>query len=90
MFTAPGARVTVLASGDLPAGGLAPSFAGVRVRFAITGPQGRYEGRLDSYRLARGRASTGLQLMSFTRPAEPVSTAAEQRLLALVARRLER
>jgi hypothetical protein len=90
MFSAPGARVTVLSGGTLRVAALAPRSAGYRVRFALTGPEGRYEGRLDSYSLARGRAVGGLEVMSFTRPVEPVSSAAERRLAALVAGRLRR
>ena len=89
-FSAPDARVTMLARGEVTADRLAPHSAVYRVRFAVTGPEGRYEGRLDSYRLARGRAVAGLELMSFTAPVEPISAAAERRVAALVAGRLER
>jgi hypothetical protein len=84
-----GASLTV-GSNEQPHAGLAPHELGFRIRFSVSGPAAKVDGRIGYYVFARGRAIGALMVVSLGRPLQPVPLALEQKLSRLVASRLRR
>jgi hypothetical protein len=77
-------------SSETARSGLAPHELGARVRFSISGPAAKINGRIAYYIFARGRAVGAVMVISLGRPLQPVPLALEQKLARLVASRLRR
>jgi hypothetical protein len=84
----PRVKLTVLSSGPIRIGKLAPRALTYGMRFRIKGPAATLNGRLAFYVFSRGRADGMLMVVSFDPPLSPVSQALERRLAALVAKGL--
>jgi hypothetical protein len=88
--TDPRVKLTVLSSGPLRIGKLAPRILTFGMRFRIKGPAATLNGRLGFYVFSRGRAAGMVMVISFGSPMSPISQALERRLATLVAARLKR
>ena len=84
----PNTKVSVVSSGKLRLGALAPRQTASRVRFVMRVASSRISGRADIVVLSRGRANATVMVVSFSAPFRPLSLATERRLLATVAHRL--
>ena len=85
-----GATLAITTNGPIPIAKPTPRFLALRVRFTLSGPAARIQGRIGYYLLNRGRADAVLMVMSFGKPLRPVSEAVERRLVARMASRLRR
>jgi hypothetical protein len=83
-------KVTVLSSGPISIGKLAPRQLTYSLRFRVQGPAATLTGRLSFYVFSRGRAAGMVMLMSFGKPLTPIPASLERRLATLVAGRLKR
>jgi hypothetical protein len=83
-------KVTILSSGPISIGKLAPRQLTYALRFRIKGPAATLMGRLSFYVFSRGRAAGMVMLMSFGKPLTPIPASLERRLATLVAGRLKR
>jgi hypothetical protein len=70
--------------------GLAPHELGFRMRFTLSGPAVKIDGRVGYYVFGRGRAIGAVMVVSVGKPLQPVPLALEQKLTHLVASRLRR
>ena len=82
--------LTIFANGPLRISKLAPRTFAYRLRFRIKGAAESIDGRISLYAFGNGRADVSLLVMSFGRPATPISETLERRLAAIVAKRLQR
>ena len=85
----PRVNLTILSSGRIPIGKLAPRTFTFRMRFRIKGPAATLAGRFSVYYFSRGRVDAALIVMSLGRPAQPVPEPLERRLATLIASRLK-
>jgi hypothetical protein len=84
-----GVSISVSSKGPVRIAKLAPLFKTGRVAVTVKGPNATVKGRLSYYLAGRGRASVILVIMSFGRPATPISEALERRIVQRVTARLK-
>jgi hypothetical protein len=85
-----GVKFTVLASGPLKIGKLAPRQLTYGLEFRMTVGTRRIDGRIDIYAFSRGRADGSVMIASLGAPARPIPLSLERKLATLVARDLKR
>jgi hypothetical protein len=85
-----GIKFSVLASGPLSIGKLAPRQLTYGMKFRVLVGSRKIDGRLDVYIFSRGRADGSLMVASVGAPARPIPLSLERKLATLVAQRLKR
>jgi hypothetical protein len=85
-----GIKFTVLSSGPLKIGKLAPRQLTYGLKFRMTVGARKIEGRIDIYAFSRGRADGSVMVASLGAPARPIPLSLERKLATLVAQRLKR
>jgi hypothetical protein len=85
-----GVKFTLLSSGSLKIGKLAPRQLTYGLRFRMTVGTQRIDGRIDIYAFSRGRADGSVLVASLGAPARPIPLSLERKLATLVAERLKR
>ena len=85
-----GIKFTVLSSGPLKIGKLAPRQLTYGLRFRMTVGARKIDGRIDIYAFSRGRADGSVMVASLGAPARPIPLSLERKLATLVAQRLKR
>ncbi len=84
-----GIKFTILSSGPLKIGKLAPRQLTYGLRFRMTVGARKIEGRIDIYAFSRGRADGSVMVASLGAPARPIPLSLERKLATLVAQRLK-
>jgi hypothetical protein len=85
-----GIRFTVLSSGPLKIGKLAPRQLTFGLKFRMTVGARKIDGRIDIYAFSRGRADGSVMIASLGAPARPIPLSLERKLATRVAQRLKR
>jgi hypothetical protein len=85
-----GIKFTVVSSGPLPIGKLAPRQLTYGLSFRITVGTRKIDGRIHIYAFSRGRADGSVMVASLGAPARPIPLSLERKLATLVAQRLKR
>jgi hypothetical protein len=85
-----GISFSVLSSGPLAIGKLAPRQFTYGLKFRMIVGARKIDGRIDIYFFSRGRADGSVMVASLGRPARPIPLSLERKLAALVAGRLKR
>ncbi len=85
-----GIKFTVLSSGPLKIGKLAPRQLTYGLKFRMTVGARKIDGRIDIYAFSRGRADGSVMVASLGAPARPIPLSLERKLATLVAQRLKR
>lgn len=85
-----GIKFTILSSGPLAIGKLAPRQLTYGLRFRMTVGARKIDGRIDIYLFSRGRADGSVMVASLGAPARPIPLSLERKLAKLVAQRLKR
>jgi len=85
-----GVKFTMLSSGSLKIGKLAPRQLTYGLKFRMTVGTRRIDGRIDIYAFSRGRADGSVMVASLGAPARPIPLSLERKLATLVAERLKR
>jgi hypothetical protein len=85
-----GVKFSVLSSGPLPIGKLAPRQLTYGMKFRVLVGSRKIDGRLDVYIFSRGRADGSVMVASVGAPARPIPLSLERKLATRVAQRLKR
>jgi hypothetical protein len=85
-----GIKFSILSSGPLAIGKLAPRQLTYGLRFRMTVGARKIDGRIDIYLFSRGRADGSVMVASLGAPARPIPLSLERKLAKLVAQRLKR
>jgi hypothetical protein len=85
-----GIKFSVLSSGPLAIGKLAPRQLTYGLKFRITVGTRKIDGRIGIYAFSRGRADGSVLIASLGAPARPIPLSLERKLAKLVAQRLKR
>jgi len=85
-----GVKFTVLSSGPLKIGTLAPRQLTYGLKFRMGVGTRKIDGRIDIYAFGRGRADGSVMVASLGAPARPIPLSLERKLATLVAQRLKR
>jgi hypothetical protein len=85
-----GVKFTVLSSGPLKIGALAPRQLTYGLKFRMGVGTRKIDGRIDIYAFGRGRADGSVMVASLGAPARPIPLSLERKLATLVAQRLKR
>jgi hypothetical protein len=85
-----GVKFSVLSSGPLAFGKLAPRQLTYGMKFRMTVGTRKIDGRIDIYAFSRGRADGSVMIASIGAPARPIPLSLERKLATLVAQRLKR
>jgi hypothetical protein len=85
-----GIKFTILSSGPLKIGKLAPRQLTYGLRFRMTVGARKIDGRIDLYAFSRGRADGSVMVASLGAPARPIPLSLERKLATMVAQRLKR
>jgi hypothetical protein len=84
-----GVKFSVVSSGRIAIGALAPRQLTYGLKFRITVGTRKIDGRIDVYAFSRGRADGSVMIASLGAPARPIALSLERRLATRVARRLK-
>jgi hypothetical protein len=85
-----GISFSVLSSGPLAIGKLAPRQFTYGLKFRMIVGARKIDGRIDIYFFSRGRADGSVMVASLSQPARPIPLSLERRLATLVAGRMKR
>ena len=85
-----GVKFTLLSSGPLKIGKLAPRQLTYGLKFRMTVGTRKIDGRIDLYAFSRGRADGSVMVASLGAPARPIPLSLERKLATVVAERLKR
>jgi hypothetical protein len=85
-----GVKFTVLSSGPIKIGKLAPRQLTYGLKFRMTVGTRKIDGRIDIYAFSRGRADGSVMIASLGAPARPIPLSLERKLATIVAQRLKR
>ncbi|MFL5952398.1 MAG: hypothetical protein ACJ74M_12410 [Gaiellaceae bacterium] len=84
-----GVKFSVVSSGPIAIGTLAPRQLTYGLKFRITVGGRKIDGRIDIYAFSRGRADGSVMIASLGAPARPIPLSLERKLATLVAHRLK-
>jgi hypothetical protein len=84
-----GIKFSVVSSGPISIGKLAPRQLTYGLKFRITVGARKIGGRIDIYAFSRGRADGSVMVASLGAPARPIPLSLERKLATLVAQRLK-
>jgi len=85
-----GIKFSILSSGPLSIGKLAPRQLTYGLKFRMTVGSRKIDGRIDIYFFSRGRADGSVMVASLGAPGRPIPLSLERKLARLVAQRLKR